>query len=266
MASAILTEILAHKEQEVARAKQLKPLDALKQELSLAPPVRSFKTALSTGAGARIIAECKKKSPSRGLMHQRYDPVALAKDYARGGAAAISVLTDERYFGGCLEDLRRVRAAVDIPLLRKDFVIDPYQLYEARAAGADAFLLIAGPLDTAAINSLLAVGRELGMDALVESHSADELALATASKAALIGINNRNLNDFSVNLEAARQLYAAAQGGQAGRIVVCESGIKSAADIENMARVGYKAFLVGEALVTNPDPAAFLNSLVAACP
>lgn len=260
--SDILQEIIAHKHTEVAAAKEHRPLDQVIAACHSAPPVRSLTKAISDAHKPRIIAECKRQSPSKGILIGNYDPVALARAYERGGAAAISVLTDQRYFGGSLLDLSQVRAAVGIPILRKDFVIDAYQVYEAKAAGADSFLLLAGVLSTAQLDSLIELGRSLGMEPLIESHSAEELSAAIASRGLILGINNRNLKDFSVDLEIARRLYEQGAASRADRIMVCESGIKSAADVEKLSRVGYNAFLVGEALVTHPDPATAVKALI----
>lgn len=261
--SDILQEIIAHKLTEVAAAKQQRPLEELIEACRSAPAVCSFSKALTDNhPKLRIIAECKRQSPSKGILVRDYDPVALATAYQRGGAAAISVLTDSRYFGGDLADLSQVRAAVEIPVLRKDFIIDPYQVYEARAAGADSFLLLSGVLSTAQLDSLIELGRTLGMEPLIESHSAQELAGATASCGLILGVNNRNLKDFSVDLDIARKLYEQGASSRGGRIMVCESGIKSPADVEKLSHVGYKAFLVGEALVTHPDPTAAIKALI----
>lgn len=259
--SDILQQIIEHKRQEVALAKLRVPLATLVRQCQQAPKVRSFYSALQSTGSPRIIAECKKQSPSKGIMVASYDPVALASAYAAGGAAAISVLTDERYFGGCLDDLRKVRNAVELPVLRKDFIIDSYQIYEARAAGADSFLLLAGVLDTSALDALIAVGRSLAMEPLIESHTAPELRQAIATKGLIFGINNRNLKDFSIDLGIARELYEVGAASGQDRLMVCESGIKSGSDVENLTHVGYKAFLVGEALVTHPDPTAAVQAL-----
>jgi indole-3-glycerol phosphate synthase len=258
----ILEQIIAHKHAEIAAAKARVPQEELIAACDEAPPARSFYHALASGKTARIIAECKKQSPSKGVMVASYDPVALACAYEKGGAAAISVLTDERFFGGRLDDLRKVRAAVGAPVLRKDFIVDAYQIYEARAAGADSYLLLSGVLTTPELDKLIAVGRDLGMEPLIESHTAAELRAAILTHGKIFGINNRNLKSFQVDLDVARQLYELGAASGADRLMVCESGIKSAADVENLSGVGYKAFLVGEALVTHPDPTAALKALI----
>lgn len=263
----ILDDILLTKKQEVEAAKKRCSLAEMISLARATPPARNFLKALEplptpSGMRPRVIAECKRKSPSRGVMRDPYDPVAIAKSYAANGAAAISVLTDEQFFGGQLRHLIDVVDAVPIPVLRKDFIIDEYQVYEARAAGADSFLLLAGPLDTAALQYLIEVGREFEMEPLVEAHNSHELAVALATDALIIGINNRNLRDFSVSFDQASLLLKQARQTDLERIVVCESGIKSSIDIVRMTGVGYNAFLIGESLVTTPDPGKSLNELI----
>lgn len=263
--SDILQKILANKATEVAAAKAARPQAELERSAKAQRPARDFLAALRAkggGNGARVIAECKQKSPSRGVMVPDYDPVRLARAYEAGGAAAISVLTDEVFFGGALAHLAAVTTAVSLPVLRKDFIIDAYQIWEARAHGADTFLLLAGPLSTKEIDEFLDLGRSLGMEPLIESHTSAELALARASKGKIFGINNRDLKTFAIDLQHARGLLAEAQQGDPERVVVCESGIKSRNDIEIMAAVGYKAFLIGESLATHPDPKAGLQDLI----
>jgi indole-3-glycerol phosphate synthase len=193
---------------------------------------------------------------------ENYDPVALAKAYERGGAAAISVLTDEKFFGGKLSDLAAVSRAVGLPVLRKDFIIDEYQIVEARAAGADTFLLLSGVLSPAEIEAFLTVGRRLGMEPLVESHTEAELDSALSTSARILGINNRNLKTFSIDLETSRGLVARAMRRAPKPLMVCESGIKSRTDIERMQGVGYNVFLIGEALATHQSPETGLQHLL----
>lgn len=259
----VLRDIIAHKHTEVAAAKAAVPLAEVIAKAVTAPPARDFHAALARTGGARVIAECKRQSPSRGVMIADYDPVRLATAYEAGGAAAISVLTDEKFFGGKLADMTAVRNALKIPVLRKDFIIDAYQIYEARAAHADTFLLLSGVLDRAKLEELLTIGRSLGMEPLVESHSEAELTAALSTSAKILGINNRDLKTFKVDLETSRALVAKAEGRMPRPLMVCESGIKSAQDIERMKSVGYNAFLIGEALVTHPDPRAGLADLIA---
>jgi indole-3-glycerol phosphate synthase len=259
----ILDEILAHKRSEVAAAKAAIPaseMAALARSRRDAP--RGLRKALAQGAPPRVIAEIKRRSPSRGEIRADFDPAALAKAYAEAGAAAISVLTDERYFGGCLEHLERVREATDVPVLRKDFAIDPYQIDEARARGADAVLLIvaafAGDGGSQKLAALRGRAAELGLDTLVEVHDETELDAAIAIGADLVGINNRNLETFEVDLGTTQRL---AGWIPEGVVVVAESGIFTNADIQRLERAGAQAFLVGESLMREPDVGMALRSL-----
>lgn len=201
----------------------------------------------------RVVAEIKKASPTAGLIRPDFDAAAIGRGYQAGGAAAISVLTDEIYFQGSLDIFREVRAAVDLPLLRKDFTIDPFQVYEARAAGADAVLLIVSILDEDQLRGLQALARELGMDALVEVHTSVEMELARRVDADLVGINNRDLKTFVTRLETTAELAALAPPGA---VLVALSGISSREDVETMARSGAHAVLVGESLMRQPDVAS----------
>ncbi|MBY6277012.1 indole-3-glycerol phosphate synthase TrpC [Symbiobacterium thermophilum] len=270
----ILAEILAAKEAEVAAARRARPLADVIAAARAAPPPRGFLRALGgppSGAGAggtevRVIAEVKKASPSKGVIRPDFDPVAIARAYAEGGAACLSVLTDERYFQGSLAYLAAIRKAVALPLLRKDFIIDEYQVHEARAAGADAILLIvaafcgdcAGGRTPEDLNRLAALARELGMDVLTEVHTADELALAVASGAPLIGINNRDLRTFHTTLEVTERLAPLVP---LDRLLVSESGIWTHDDLRRVAAAGARAVLVGESLMRQPDVAAALRAL-----
>jgi indole-3-glycerol phosphate synthase len=210
-----------------------------------------------------VIAEVKKASPSKGVIRADFDPVAIARRYAACGAAAISVLTEERYFQGSPGHLEAIRAAVDVPLLRKDFIVDPYQVEESRAWGADALLLIVAALDDAALRELHAAALELGLDVLVEAHTADEVDRAAAAGATLIGINNRDLRTFVTTLETAERLSERLPAGALG---VAESGIETPADVARLRRAGYEVFLVGESLMRQPDPGAALQALLAGEP
>lgn len=260
----LLGEILKTKKQEITTSKKHKSLDQVRLEAEKVNPARSLIDSLRSSPQA-VIAECKQKSPSKGVFLKHYDPAALARSYQSGGAKAISVLTDETYFGGNLNHLSAVRKAVDIPVLRKDFIMDPYQIFEARAAGADSFLLIAGVLDRLLLEEFIQVGRSLGMEPLVESHTAEDLEAALATSALIIGVNNRSLRDFSVDLaigeKAGPKIIETPTNGGVSRIAVCESGIKSREDVQRMQRFGYRAFLVGESLVTSLDPEASLRAL-----
>lgn len=252
----VLDTILAHKAEELAALKRRQPPATLREAAAAAPPPRDFVAALQRETVA-LIAEVKHASPSRGVLITDFDPQRLATGYAANGAAAISVLTDERFFQGSLDDLRTVRAAVDLPILRKDFTLDPYQLYEARAAGADAVLLIVAALADAQLSELHALAGELGLTALVEVHNAAELDRTLALHPALVGINNRDLKTFDVNL--------ATTAGLIGRLpanvtTVAESGILAAADVQRMGALGADAVLVGEALVRSGDVAATVRA------
>jgi indole-3-glycerol phosphate synthase len=255
----ILAEILEHKRAEVAAARAREPAEALAERAAaVARPVRSLAAALREGEPPRVIAEIKRRSPSRGEIRADFDPVAIAKAYADAGAAAISVLTDERWFGGSLEVLRQVRAVADLPLLRKDFVIDAYQIDEARLAGADAVLLIVAALAPERLEALARHAGARGLDALVEVHDASELEVARRVGARLIGINNRDLATFEVDLGTTEAL--APHAGE-GVVVVAESGIFTPADVARLEAAGAHAFLVGESLMREPDPGRALAEL-----
>ena len=259
MAPSVLEEIMAHKRREVAQAKERLPLKLMMARARHPPPVRPFAAALA-GPGPKLIAEVKARSPSRGLLRPHMDPVALACAYARAGAAAISVLTDERYFGGSMAHLAAVRQALPHgpPLLRKDFIFDTYQLYEARAYGADTVLLIAACLQGDEVRYLISVARALGMEPLVEVHDEEELSKALQAGAAIIGINNRDLHTFAVDLSTTERLIPLIPKGVK---VVAESGIHTPNDVMRMAALGVHALLIGEALVTAPDPEAKIREL-----
>jgi indole-3-glycerol phosphate synthase len=205
-----------------------------------------------------VIAECKRRSPSKGLLRADYDPVGIARSYEQAGAAAISVLTEPTFFDGALSHLEAVRAAVEIPLLRKDFMVDRYQLLEARAAGADAILLIVAALDDERLMTLRREAESLGLDALVEVHDEAELDRAIAAGADVIGVNSRNLRTLEVDLEASDRLAARIP---AHVVAVAESGLRSREDIDRLAARGYRAFLVGERLMTAADPGAALGAM-----
>ncbi len=253
----ILDEIFAHKRKEVAERKRLKPPAEVQREAEIAPSPLDFVTALRSGRRGdlpALIAEVKKASPSRGILCSDFDPLRLAKQYIESGAAAISVLTDEKYFQGNIEFLRQIAAlAPRRPLLRKDFICDEYQIYEARAAGADAVLLIVAGLEQPTLLRLHALAQQFGMTPLIEVHTLDELHRALECNPVLIGINNRNLHNFSVTLETTFYLRPHIP---ASICVVAESGIHGANEARALAAVGVDAILVGEALVTAKDVAA----------
>jgi indole-3-glycerol phosphate synthase len=225
-----------------------------------APRGAAFEAALRRPGAVNIIAECKRRSPSRGVLRVDYDPAAQAQTYARGGAVAISVLTEPSFFDGALDHLARVRAAVDVPLLRKDFVVDPYQLLEARVAGADAVLLIVSALDDERLRRLLAQARALRLAALVEVHDESELDRAVAAGATLVGVNNRNLRTLAVDLDVSSRVAARLP---AGITAVSESGVRTPAEIARLRALGYSAFLIGERLMTSADAEADLRALCA---
>lgn len=244
-----------------ARAEREPFSTLLKRAEDRTPRPGVFTAALSRTGRVNVIAECKRRSPSRGVLRAEYDPVAIAQAYAAAGAAAISVLTEPTFFDGALEHLAAVRAAVDTPLLRKDFIVSEYQLLEARAAGADAVLLIVAALTPDELGQLATAAASLGLDTLVEVHSAEELTIAIDSGARVIGVNNRNLRTLAVDVQASDALVAMMP---AGVIAVSESGLKSAADLSRLSRLGYGAFLIGERFMTDPEPGAALAQLIGA--
>lgn len=257
MAITILDEIIQHKRRH--EVPQLPPVD--RAALTALAPCRGFAAALQRhGSGPiRVIAESKKGSPSKGVFTEDYDPLRNAYAYQLGGASCLSILTDERYFFGHLDHLLAVRAAVELPLIRKDFVIDERQIAEARLAGADAVLLIVACLEPGLLRDLHGFARELGLDVLVEVHNAEEAHSALHIDAALIGVNNRNLHDFSVSLQTTYDLLPALVDGQ--RVVVSESGITERAQCQRLEEAGVDAILVGETLMRAGDPSACLRQL-----
>jgi indole-3-glycerol phosphate synthase len=254
----ILDDIVKARRGDVAYAKRATPLADLQASPRYAAPRRGFAAALCARRPA-VIAEVKKASPSKGVMRADFDPVAIARAYAGGGAAAISVLTEERFFQGSARHLEAIRSAVEIPLLRKDFVFDPYQLAEARAWGADAALLIVAMLDDVQLRELHAAATELGLDVLVEAHTQDEVARAVGAGARIIGVNNRDLKTFVTTLATAERLRSLIPEGT---LTVAESGIETAADVARLQAAGYDAFLVGESLMRAADPGAALQALL----
>src|SRR5258707_2777795 len=257
--ASILDEIFAAKRAEVRAQRVAVPPVAIAAAAKRAAPPRDFIGSLRAHQPA-IIAEVKRASPSKGDIFPGLDPAAVARDYVAAGAAAISVLTD-RHFKGSLDDLRAVRAAVDIPLLRKDFIFDPYQVYEARAAGADCILLIVAMLKEGQLRSLAALARELGMATLVESHNESEFQLAEKIGTGLVGINNRDLHTFVTDIAQTECLL---DGYKGEALIVTESGIDSAADMRRLDASGARAFLIGESLLREGAPGARLNELISA--
>jgi len=258
--SSILDRIVAETRTRLSDRKRAVPESALRERLAGAAAVRDFAAALAA-PGIGVIAEIKRASPSAGVIREACDPAAIAGGYEANGAAAISVLTEPRHFRGSLDDLRAVRAAVGIPVLRKDFIVDPYQVVDARAAGADAVLLIAAVLDDGDLRALLAAVHGLEMAALVEVHSQGELERVLATDARIVGINNRDLSTFMVDLATTERLVA--ENDLGGRVVVSESGITSDEDLRRLARAGVDAVLVGTALMRADDPGRALKRLVA---
>jgi indole-3-glycerol phosphate synthase len=255
----ILDKIIATKREEVARAKTALPEEFLRERLTDAPPVRDFFAALSAGPPIRLIAEVKKASPSKGVIREHFDPVAIAKTYEQHGASCLSVLTDESYFQGDLKYLRQIRAAVNLPVLRKDFVIDRYQVVEAREAGADAVLLIAECLDDDLLESLYHAILGLGMTALVELYDPANLPRVLCLGARLIGINNRDLHTFHTDLEHTMRLRSRISQN---KVVVGESGIRTRQDVERLEAAGVQAMLVGETLMAQPDIGKAVDALL----
>jgi indole-3-glycerol phosphate synthase len=252
-----LDSIVQATRDEVERRKRERPLAELEREAERRPEGRPFHEALAR-PGTSLIAEHKRRSPSAGEIRGGASVTEIVRAYERGGAAALSVLTEERHFGGSLDDLAEARAASDLPILRKDFTVDPYQLVEARAVGADAVLLVVGSLDGKALASLYQEARSLDLDALVEVHDGQELEAALEVDADLIGINNRDLQDFSVDIAKTFDLLADVP---AGKTVVSESGIVYREQIEELERVGVDAVLVGETLMRAADPEAACREL-----
>jgi indole-3-glycerol phosphate synthase len=257
----VLATICTAKRDAVARRKAALPLRELEARLPAAPP-RGFQRALREklqGHGLALIAEIKKASPSQGLIRADFDPGALARAYAAGGAACLSVLTEEAWFEGADEHLRAARAAVDLPCLRKDFILESYQVVEARTIGADCVLLIMAALDDATAQELVDLAHALGLDVLAEVHDRPELERALQLDVTLIGINNRNLKTLRVNLGTTEQLAPLVPDD---RLVIAESGLARHADLERMAKVGVRCFLVGEALMRQADVAAATRALL----
>ena len=248
----ILDQILATKKAEVAAAQQAVSVETLKKQCRDASATRGFAAKLrqSSANGTAIIAEVKKGSPSKGIIRADFDPVAIARSYERGGASCLSVLTDEQYFYGSLDYLGQIRSQVGLPLLRKDFIIDLYQVFQARAAGADAILLIAAALNDQMLRELAELATQLQLDTLLEVHDADELERALKLPVDLIGINNRNLQTFVTDLSVTEQLAGQIPPQQ---LAVAESGIHQRSDIDRLQRAGAGAFLIGESLMREAD-------------
>ena len=254
----ILYRIVEARRESIAHRKRVLPDVALKIAVEKGDSARDFAGALSRD-GFNVIAELKKASPSKGMLREQYAPAELAAALAGAGAAALSVLTEEEFFQGSLADLKAAKKACGIPVLRKDFIIDPWQVWEARAAGADAFLLITAILGDEALRELLELGRSLGMEPLVEVHSREEVARAAAAGARIIGVNNRDLRDFSVKLETSLELV---EEIPEACIAVSESGLRTHEDLARLRRAGFDAFLVGEHLMRYAEPGEPLRELI----
>ena len=261
--SDILNKILAVKAQEIAAAKLQNPLAVMRLDALQAAPARDFVAAIRAKIAAgkpAVIAEIKKASPSKGVIRENFNPSEIAASYAEHGAACLSILTDEQFFQGSAAYLQQARAACELPVLRKDFIVDEYQIYQARAMGADAILLIAAALSLGEMTAFESLAQQLGMAVLVEVHNAPELAVALQLNTPLIGINNRNLRTFEVSLQTTLDLLASIP---AGRIVVTESGIFTAADVQKMRAHQVQTFLVGEAFMRAENPGAELARVFA---
>ncbi len=259
-AADLLATIVAATRRIVEVRQTSEPLAALAERARTVPLERGrFEAALSATNEINVIGECKRRSPSRGVLRRDYDPAAIARAYADGGAAAISVLTEPTFFDGSLDHLAAVRAAVSVPILRKDFIVSEYQLHEARAAGADAVLLIVAALRPVELKVLHDHAQALGLDVLVEVHEEKELAIAIDAGARIIGVNNRSLRTLSVDMRASEALVASIPGDV---IAISESGLSTADDIVRLRQLGYRAFLIGERFMTAQDPGAELAALL----
>ena len=259
----VLDNIVKKKLEEIATAKEAVSIDVLRQQLPVAPTVRSFFDSLAADGPIKLIAEVKKASPSKGIIREDFHPVEIAKTYASSGATCISVLTDESFFQGSIEFLREIRKVVDVPLLRKDFILDSYQLVEARVAGADAVLLIAECLDDCNLRKLYNETIELGMTPLVECYEPSNLARVIEAGATLIGINNRDLRTFETDLQHTIRLRKQIPDDC---LVVGESGIHEPSDVKLLADANVDAILVGESLMSKPDIGAAVRTLLSAVP
>lgn len=253
----ILAEIVAHKRAEIASRRGVRPLGDVRRAAEAAPATRGFAKAISDHDPA-VIAEIKRASPSEGVIRDEFDPAAIATSYEQAGAACLSVLTDERHFMGCDRHLGEARNVTRLPALRKDFVVDPYQVYESRALGADCLLLIAAALDAEQLGDLANLGKEVGLDVLVEVHDRPELDTALDHGATLVGINNRDLSTFTTSLDTTLDLLPAVPDDVT---IVTESGIHTPDDVRRLRDAGVHAFLVGTAFMREPDPGKALERL-----
>jgi indole-3-glycerol phosphate synthase len=254
----VLDRIVEARRAAIEHRKRVLPEAMLRLAVGKADPVRDFAAALTRDA-VNVIAELKKASPSRGVLREDFDPQVLAPQLERAGAAALSVLTEEEFFQGSLLDLRIARKATGLPAMRKDFIVDPWQVWEARAADADSFLLIVAILEDAELSALLALGRNLGMEPLVEVHTREEISRAVEASARILGVNNRDLRTLDVHPETSLELMDAIPDDC---IAVSESGLRSREELEHLRAAGFDAFLIGEHLMQSPDPAAALGALL----
>ena len=255
----ILDTIIAHKQKELQIEAEQVPLATLKSKLANLPPTKDFRAAIAQSGNINLIAEVKKKSPSKGIIREDFDPIQIAETYAKNGAAAISVLTDVRFFDGRLDYLSSIRQVVDVPLLRKDFTIDPYHIYQARVAGADAILLIVAALTKDQLREFMDIAESLSLASLVEVHTDTELEIALDVGAEIIGINNRDLRTFHTDLATTFSLQ---EFLPTGKVVVSESGIYTRADVESLREAGVNAILVGESLMRSSDIGEQVRKLI----
>lgn len=255
----ILNTIIAHKQKELEIEQQQMPLAELESKLANLPPTKNFQGAISQPGNINLIAEVKKKSPSKGIIREDFDPIQIAETYTENGAAAISVLTDIQFFDGSLEYLSSIREVVDVPLLRKDFTIDPYHIYQARVAGADAILLIVAVLTPDQLREFMDIAESLSLASLVEVHTETELKIALDVGAEIIGINNRDLRTFHTDLATTFRLR---ESIPTEKVVVSESGIYSRVDVESLREAGVNAILVGESLMRSPDIGEQVRKLI----
>lgn len=255
----ILNTIIAHKQKELEIEQQQMPLAVLESKLANLPPTKNFQGAITQPGNINLIAEVKKKSPSKGIIREDFDPIQIAETYAENGAAAISVLTDVQFFDGSLEYLSSIRQRVDVPLLRKDFTIAPYHIYQARVAGADAILLIVAVLKPEQLRNFIDIATSLSLASLVEVHTEAELEIALDVGAEIIGINNRDLRTFHTDLATTFRLR---ESIPAEKVVVSESGIYTRVDVESLREAGVNAILVGESLMRSPDIGEQVRKLI----
>lgn len=262
MGSQVLSTIITARRRRIEQMRASIPLDGLRQQAESRADFRDFAAAIS-GEGLSVIAELKQASPSRGLLRSDFRPREIAESYQQAGASAISILTEEEFFQGSIDHLNTARGAVRLPVLRKDFIIDEYQVYETVAAGADAFLLIVAALEDEQLRHFLKLAKRLRISALVEVHTAEELDRAIGCGAQIVGVNNRDLNTLEVDLETSLLLR---EKIPPGRLAVSESGIKSGADLEKLAKAGFDAVLIGEHLMLARDPGEELSRLLKSAP